>query len=88
MVNKVAITALALAPPATARAQAGADGVNLVRLCEKLAQEVTRAENGQRVLKIALQTMGDGVAGPTVLKPFGLDLATAITPVIGETAPH
>jgi invasion protein IalB len=87
MVNKVAITALALAPPATARAQAGADGVNLVRLCE-LAQEVTQAESGQRVLKIALQTMGDGAAGPTVLKPFGLDLATAITPVIGETAPH
>jgi invasion protein IalB len=61
----------------------GADGAEPARICE-LAQEVTQAENGQRVLNIALQAVGDGTAGLTVLGPFGLDLATGITLVTGE----
>jgi invasion protein IalB len=62
----------------------GADSAAPARVCE-LAQEVTQAESGQRIVTIALQAMGDETAGLSVLGPFGLDLATGITLLTGET---
>lgn len=53
------------------------------RLCE-IAQDLTEADSGQRVLSLALRSGADGSAALTMIAPFGLRLSEGIAIDIAE----
>lgn len=71
------------ATPAPA-ADAAADAPAPVRQCE-MVQELTRSDNGQRVLALSLRVEGDGAAA-TIIAPLGLELAAGLSLTVGDEA--
>lgn len=74
------VTCVTPAPAADAAADAPAP----VRQCE-MVQELTRSDNGQRVLALSLRVEGDGAAA-TIVAPLGLELAAGLSLMVGDEA--